>query len=149
MLVNGVQYKARKINNLEELMKKSNISIKELSELTGIPYNSLYNYKIGVSNPRSTNMTKICEIFNVTEKEFINTEEYSKQLEETRKLKERKNKNLTPPVKNTYIPKAENHTTNNYHVNNNPHYQKVETISEPKKKQFLMIHYQYLLKKII
>lgn len=133
MLVNGVQYKAIKINNLEELMKKSNISIKELSELTGIPYNSLYNYKIGVSNPRSTNMTKICEIFNVTEKEFINTEEYSKQLEETRKLKERKNKNLTPPVKNTYIPKAENHTTNNYHVNNNPHYQKVETISEPKK----------------
>lgn len=136
MLVNGTQYKSRKINNLEELMKKNNISMRELSELTGIPYNSLYSYKVGSCNPKRKNMLKICEIFNITENEFVNIEEYNKQLKETRELKEskeRKNENSTPTVGNTYTPKVENHTTNNYHVNNNPHHQKVETVSESKK----------------
>ena len=58
-----------------EICKKHNYTPNKLAELSTIPpttLNSMLSNK--VDNPSSTNIYKICKIFNITLKEFFDSE---------------------------------------------------------------------------
>lgn len=47
---------------LDEFLKKFNVTLSQISERSGIPYQTLYSYQVGRVEPSLTNALKIQEI---------------------------------------------------------------------------------------
>lgn len=54
------------MNNLKNLRLAKNLSLNELSEKIGIPYQTLRNYEIGKRTPKKDNVEKLADFYEVT-----------------------------------------------------------------------------------
>lgn len=69
--ISGRQQEAiRKWNLLKGLMDERNISLKELSEKTGIDYSTFSHWKSGQYVPKTDKMIRICDVLDVSLKYF-------------------------------------------------------------------------------
>ncbi len=58
--------------NIKQLRKSRNMTQEELSERIGVHENTIRLWEKGIREPRSSDIRKLCEIFNCTETELLN-----------------------------------------------------------------------------
>ena len=58
--------------NIKQLRKRRGITQEELAEYLSVHVNTIRLWERGISEPRTSDIKKLCEVFNCTEAEFLN-----------------------------------------------------------------------------
>lgn len=65
-------------NNIRELRKKNNMTIKQLSEKSGVPYRTIQDWERGERIPRDVyQLHKVAKVFNTLIEKLINFDDES------------------------------------------------------------------------
>lgn len=81
------------MNRIRELREDRDLRQVDVAQATGIDQKTLSNYETGKTNPDSFSITKLAEFFGVTcdyllgvtERNLINTNEISKEIDDIKK----------------------------------------------------------------